>query len=304
MLASLEIISPNTFEVPVSWRKHLAIAREMILARGGTQSIHKQDKVSYFLSRWFAYLDVLGSLSGAKNDRPLSSSYWVQDELGGHDEYEIDCMFGFTTRSIGILARVAELAKTCESERLDSNGNFRDDWQPSESMVEAAERLKEELREGRTKVSKGCKHRSTIENENEFGWDSLEIFATNDAYHWAGLIHLNERVLGKHPSDPEVQVAVREIVGALSKIRPGSTAEACLLFPLFAAGCDATDPEQRDTIMGRLTNMEGFGLLHVSLFNVLISVLVLTVVPLGEQGSYVDAEGVGDGSSCGNTCVG
>ncbi|KAL8875370.1 MAG: hypothetical protein Q9198_006263, partial [Flavoplaca austrocitrina] len=44
MLASLEIISPNAFEVTVPWQTHLTVARRMILARGGAQSVHRKDK--------------------------------------------------------------------------------------------------------------------------------------------------------------------------------------------------------------------------------------------------------------------
>ena len=43
-----------------------------------------------------------------------------------------------------------------------------------------------------------------------------------------------------------MQIAVREIVSALYKVRKGGTAEACLLFPMFTAGCDALAEEEDD----------------------------------------------------------
>ncbi|KAI9832423.1 MAG: hypothetical protein M1819_004412 [Sarea resinae] len=291
MLASLEIISPNTFDVPVPWQHHLNTARQMILARGGPQ-VHRKDKVSYFLIRWFSYLDVLGSLSGSKNDRPLfSGSYYVKSDPDGgdDDDFQIDCLLGFTGRCIAILARVAELARQCDNERIDADGNIREDWAPSQETVEAAEKLKFALQEGRVHVYRGCnhkRHRSSSSSgsrpvslvsphtttatttaaavtENETGWDSLELIATNDAFHWAGLVHLHRRVLGKPSSDPAVQNAVREIVGALYKVRTGGTAEACLLFPMFTAGCSAEDWDQRDKIMKRLRSVEACGMTHV-----------------------------------------
>jgi hypothetical protein len=70
MLASLEIISPNAFGVIVPWQSHLETARQMILMRGGPKGMRtesRKDRVSSFLWSWFAYLDVLGSLSGGKN---------------------------------------------------------------------------------------------------------------------------------------------------------------------------------------------------------------------------------------------
>ncbi len=70
MLASLEIISPKAFGVEVPWQRHLDTARQMIFARGGPKGMRvesRSDLVSDFLWSWFAYLDVLGSLSGGKN---------------------------------------------------------------------------------------------------------------------------------------------------------------------------------------------------------------------------------------------
>ncbi|KAI9756495.1 MAG: hypothetical protein M4579_003834 [Chaenotheca gracillima] len=275
MLASLNIISPNTFETDVSWRVHLNFAREMIVARGGAHEMRRNDAVSYFLIRWFAYLDVLGSLSGPKNELPLSSGsftgYWSNSDGTSSDsndsDYEIDCLLGFTSRCVCILAKIAELSRQCDLERIRSKGIIDLDWKPSDSMIFAASQLHEDLEEARTHEYKGCTHRGTDrdphEAETEHGWDSREMIATNQAFHWAGFIHLQRRVLGKPPSANEVQHAIREIVKELSKIRKSGAAEACLLFPMFTAGCDAQEPEQREKIMERVRSVETFGMTQV-----------------------------------------
>ena len=263
LLASLEIVNPSTFEVKVPWQQHLHIARQMILARGGANSVHRKDKVSYFLTRWFAYLDVMGSLSGGRNDRPLfSGDYWTTDSSDHDQDYQIDCLLGFTSRCVSILAKIADLARNCENERIDPAGNVREDWQPSNETRKEAERLKGDLMEARMHRYQGCPHRraSTQIEDNSY---NLELVTTNEAFHHAGLIHVNRRVLGKSSMDPEVQFAVREIVSALFKVRKGGTAEGCLLFPMFTAGCDAREPEQRERIMERLKRMEGLGMSHV-----------------------------------------
>lgn len=277
MLASLEIISPNAFEVTVPWQTHLTVARRMIIARGGAESVHRRDKVSYFLSRWFAYLDVLGSLSGGKNDRPLfSGNYWANDD--SDDDFQIDCLLGFTSRCVSILARIAELARQCDSERIDpETGDVNEGWTPSEETVRKAEQLKLDLQDARMHRYKGCPHRPTTplrhrktistdpnNGESAAGWDLLEMVATNEAFHWAGLVHLHRRILGKRSQDVEVQIAVREIVSTLYKVRKGGTAEACLLFPMFTAGCDAQEQGQRSVIMERLMAVEESGMTQVS----------------------------------------
>lgn len=87
--------------------------------------------------------------------------------------------------------------------------------------------------------------------------------ATNEAFHWAGLVHLHRRVLGKPSTHPNVQEAVREIHGALYKVRRGGSATACLLFPIFTAGCDTQDEKQRADILERLKGVERFGMTQV-----------------------------------------
>jgi len=286
MLASLEIISPNTFEVPISWQDHLAMARQMVISRGGPKSIHRKDKVGYFLSTWFAYLDVLGSLSGSKADKPLASSYWASSSSSSsssspgtdtptqhlQDDFQIDCLLGFTSHCIAILARIAELAKECEPSRLDPlTGTVRTHWQPPPSVIDRAMLIRADLQRSRDCVYKACDHRSPSPQHHassagasgESAWDSLEIYATNEAFHWAGLIHLYRRCLNLPSHSPEVQTCVREIVGALYKVRRGSTAEACLLFPMFAAGCEMENERDRERLRARLRGVEGFGMMQV-----------------------------------------
>jgi len=265
MMASLEIISPNTFEVPIKWQDHLMIARQMIIARGGPRSFDRGDHAAYFLSRWFAYLDVLGSLSGNKNDQPLGSEYWNPENASADSDFQIDCLTGFTNRCVGLLASIAELAFQVQPYRLDAAGNIREDYRPPEHIIVRADAIRQELEHGvsGTMVYKGCHHRSSSASESELAWDATEIYATNEMFHWAGLIHLYRRVYNYPSSHSLVQLSVREIIGLLYKVRRGSTAEACLLFPMFAAGCDAQDKGQREKIMERLRGLEGFGMVQV-----------------------------------------
>ncbi|KAJ4301297.1 hypothetical protein N0V90_003388 [Kalmusia sp. IMI 367209] len=267
MMASLEIISPNTFEVPISWQDHLKMARQMIIARGGPRSMDKSDHAAYFLSRWFAYLDVLGSLSGNKNDQPLGSWYWNSETASADTDFQIDCLTGFTNRCVGLLAGIAELAKQVEPLRIDASGNIHEEFKPSADIAAQAESIRKELWKGLTggNVYKGCNHRSSLSHsESELAWDATEIYATNEMFHWAGLIHLYRRVYNYPTTHPSVQQSVREIIGLLYKVRRGSTAEACLLFPMFAAGCDAVDAGMREKVMERLMGVEGFGMVQVA----------------------------------------
>ncbi|KAH8602690.1 fungal-specific transcription factor domain-containing protein [Bisporella sp. PMI_857] len=264
MLASLEIISPKAFGVEVPWQNHLDMARQIIAARGGPQRMQtasRGDKVSSFLWSWFAYLDVLGSLSGGRSNSPSSS--WILDyETDVENEYSIDCILGFTNLTLTILAKIAELSRICDNSRIGPDHTIRADWRPSRDVISRAEKLEAELAASRLHPVKSCTHMQSS-GEAIYSWDSLEMTATNAAFHWAGLVHLHRRILGKPSTHDDVQSAVCEIVGALHRVRKGSSAEACLLFPMFTAGCDARDEKQRADILDRIKSVERTGMTQV-----------------------------------------
>lgn len=269
MLASLEIISPDTFAVPISWQNHLHVARQLIVATGGLHHLAQKangarDKAIFFLSRWFAYLDVLGSLSGSRHDQPLYGAY-LEDGGGlwlvnrDDDEiFQIDCFFGFSGRCIALLAAVAELAAACHEARIDpATRQPREDWQPSDPVRRQALDLQKRLSASATCVFRGCAHHPDSDP------DSAEIFATNEASHWAGQIHLARRVLNLPHAHPQIQHWVRAILDNLARVRRGSSAESCLLFAMFTAGCEARSEADRRVFSERLEGVEGWGMCHV-----------------------------------------
>ncbi|KUJ22643.1 uncharacterized protein LY89DRAFT_574779 [Mollisia scopiformis] len=261
MLASLEIISPTAFGIEVPWQSHLGIAREIIAVRGGPQnmrSVALNNKVVNFLWSWFAYLDVLGSLSGGKGNASWIFDYECREE----NEYAIDCILGFTSRCVRLLAKIAELSRACDSERIGPDLEERPDWKPSENTLASAQKLEAELVESRVHPIQPCTHMQST-GEAAYQWDTIEMAATNEAFHWAGLVHLHRRILGKPSTHDDVQQAVREICGALYKVRRGSSADVCLLFPMFTAGCETQDEKQRADILERMMRVETFGMTQV-----------------------------------------
>jgi Fungal specific transcription factor domain len=269
MLSSLEIISPSSFEIKVPWQVHLRYARDILEARGGAKNVHRTDREIYFLTRWFAYLDVLGNFSGQRmddtSDTPsFGGSYWVSDSIDDENEFEIDCLLGFTSRCVNILAEIADLARICDVQRRRSI-LAGEEWAPTSDIVEQAQKLQGSLEAARTHVPsiKGCVHNHSSPDSHGAVFSTLEMQATNEAFHWAGLVHLHRRVLGKPSEHPDVQEGVGEIIGALNKVEKGGSAEACLLFPMFTAGCDARDERQRRFVGERIRSIEQVGLTQV-----------------------------------------
>ncbi|KAF2767474.1 hypothetical protein EJ03DRAFT_329235 [Teratosphaeria nubilosa] len=278
MLAAHEIICPSTLGVQIPWYQHLTIARQLIVSKGGLHHLAQQadgarDKAIFFLSRWFAYMDVLGSLSGSMQDQPLFGAY-LEDGGGmwlvnrNDDEiYQIDCFFGFSGRCIALLAQVAALAAQCDKQRIDPITNqAKAGWAPPEDIKQEALELIKRFKASATTVYRGCTHTdpsSSGTDNSKSEQDVEEICATNEAYHWAGLIHLLRRILGHPSSSREVQENVHKTIACLRQIRRGSSAESCLTFPMFSAGCEAQSEHDRKIFMDRLKEVEVWGMPHV-----------------------------------------
>ena len=274
MLGSLEIISPNAFKAstPIAWQAHLGIARNIIQRRGiRAQTVDRNDDESYFLTRWFAYLEVLGSLSGSKPELPLfGGDFWAEDPMDPERGNRIDCFFGFTDRCICILAEIAALAKTRDKEFDEHKvqGYSEESFKPSKKIQQKAETIRADLKRSMIQPYHGCHHtrrRASTPNPTDDPSASstthaLEITTTNDSYHWAGQIFLSRRVLRLPPTHNNIQQAVQVILTGLGRIRQAGTAEACMLFPMFIAACEAVEQDDRERLMERLVSVQDAGL--------------------------------------------
>jgi hypothetical protein len=98
-------------------------------------------------------------------------------------------------------------------------------------------------------------HHSELEND--------EMIAIDQAFHWSAILHIYRRVLAKNQPSAEIDEAVDHLCNAIARIRPGSSTECSVLFPLFTAGCEVRDAEQRLEIMTRVMNFEAEGLKQV-----------------------------------------
>ncbi|KAK6538126.1 hypothetical protein TWF694_011008 [Orbilia ellipsospora] len=280
MLCSYEIISPNAFGEGVTWQIHLDAARKIILARGGAKEMRSCDPVSFFLSRWFAYLDVLGSFSNNnKNNTTLlfSGKYWTVDDDDDMIDFSVDCFFGFTNRFIGLLTCIGELAQQARKEkrlfikRIENLGYAADGskWVPEGQLYHDALRVREHLEESRRHATGACKHKQptwasssrVFDNELPAEDDSSqEMLALNDAFHWAAQILLFRRVLNYSRQHQCVQDATQRIIEALYKIPEKSNVENAALFPLFTAGCESITSSDRKYITRRIRGIEKSGM--------------------------------------------
>ncbi|CAK7240062.1 MAG: hypothetical protein STHCBS139747_001498 [Sporothrix thermara] len=265
MLASLAIVSPTAFGYNIPWQRHLMLARELIAARPeGLRVDHHsslEGQVCSFLWSWFAYIDVLGGLSGGPTD---ATPAWILDYkvYNPQDDDETDCIMGFTTRCVYILSQIAELVRRHEPDRLRVTRKDPNAWIPTMQIEMRVESLEADVRDSMVQPPRPCAH--LHRSGDVVRWDRDEMTATNEAYHWAALVHLQRRVLGKPKDHPDVQGPVQEIINCMERVSVGGTAENCLLFPLFTAGCDCLDPERRKSLLSRMKSVEGSGMMQVT----------------------------------------
>lgn len=317
MLASLEIISPgsmgsgsgsgaNSDQLPcLPWHSHLNLARSLVLiaaSQGGLQEADTDADTATASSKlmwsWFAYLDVLGSLSSVGGHaacercimdykspdqffglvpdvaRPATTLAPPGEEDGGRRHRagpaawdHIDPVTGFTTRCIFILAKIALLTRKCDEERIDpATQHVRPDWRPDADTWARADALDTEIAKSLVTpvvlpTLSGPSGTNLMPTDPR---DHAEVFALNKAFHWAALVHLRRRAMGIGSHQGAVKLAVSNIVECLGKIEQGSAAEACLLFPMFTAGCELTDARERRLILDRMLSVERTGMMHVS----------------------------------------
>lgn len=254
MLLSLKIISPSTFEVPIPWQSHLKLARDLYLARK-SQMTFSGNPVGAFLSRWLGYLDIMGTLSCRHSEPPLMDYYSVlstccADEA--YDEFSVDCFTGFTPRTGLYLMRLGQLVNQCDNERFDEMGRLNLVWQPSVQTITSAEELLAELKMLHVYAHADEKHFQATEMTG--------IVAMDASFRHAGFLHLHRRVLDTPSSTKTVKEGVNELIHALAGIRSWDSSEVAALFPLFTAGCEAQDPQQRLDIKERFEGLDGTGM--------------------------------------------
>ncbi|KAL2808026.1 fungal-specific transcription factor domain-containing protein [Aspergillus granulosus] len=257
MLLSLEIVSPSAFEVPVPWQTLLKLARDLFLARRG-QMAYSGNRVGAFLTRWLGYLDVLGALSCRHHQPPLLEYYTL---LGTYhagedwDEFAVDCCTGFTPRTGLFLTQLGGLVHQCDNERFGDLQTFLPEWAPSPEVIRRAEALVDDWETLDAHVHTHEKHYQDSE--------SSDMSAVDRAFRYAGLLHLRRRVLGQHSDSEEVLKALNGLMQAVVAIRSGTATEPGVLFPIFTAGCETQDPEQRAEIKERLEVLEGTGMKQI-----------------------------------------
>ena len=240
----------------------------------------------------------------------------------------IDCFLGCTLRCMRLLSEAAKMVKEAQPSRMDANGRLKPGWAPPPGLALRAGVLLSQLHLSCQRPALTCMHESGEGRSAADGHGHLsggsgdrgvsspapssqggggsaaaiaaakidEIRSTNLLYHWAGVIQVHRRVLNSAPESAQVRIAVGAVLAQLETIRAGSPAEACLLFPIFTAGCETSDPEEQMRFKRKIGDIEGFGMKQVSSF---LPLMVRGLTSVDHEGARVARKGVGDEKAVG-----
>lgn len=236
-------------------------------------------KVSYFLLRVLAYLDILGSLSSPTGSSLLTtkediSGLWSVplsakiDSISNEELGNIDFLLGMELDLIPIYSKVASLVRRQNSLQAlkaaqEASGSIPDaEYElENESVISDALML--------SQVLLSCANNTELRRKDLLrrGADATHVGLASMSllFTYAVLLHLYRRVL-LLSSDSS---SVKEIIGFItshleSDIEPGSPIEACLAFPIVTTACETKDPEVRKILWARLRSMTRFGIGHIA----------------------------------------
>lgn len=216
---------------------HLIGAKEMIKARGGPQSMTTPS--ARFLLNQILFHDMLSAVS--RGTEPLIRLYWPCEERDAFTSpsLELESSRGYHPAIMQAVARVSELKARKEAATFTFEDNEYDE-------INAA--LTDLLLAGQQ-----------VENEllsMKFLAGQLDDQAhTTEAHCSAALIYLY-RVIYDIGAPHELTLSqVRRCIDSMASVPISSPLISAHVWPLFTAGCEATEPEDREFVKQRLMTM-------------------------------------------------
>lgn len=303
LLSGYETVSSNDFE---KHRTHTIGASEIIYTRVSKSDEDSRDSdkssnvalstlalsrpkdesdITFFLMRWFVYIDVLGALAATRGQDNYLRAYKkrglyepVESVLmsdlnsppSNDPKRDIDYLLGFDVRLLCHFINISLLID--EVNKYLSEPESRADTLPIyivTAAIELRSKFMKAYEDGEDRRSsridefiqlklkrKKPSSPQTSRNVKELVQHDNILRATNKAYFDAGLLNLYRRVLLLPRSSSIVQDLASELGDILEfGIEQGSPAEICTIFCHFCAGCETLDPIKREFFSHRFTQL-------------------------------------------------
>lgn len=246
------------------WRVHLAGVKALLDAFAEEERRKRGagvvDPFAEYLAKWFATMDTAARVSGLE-ERGIGSfegGYWALLESGTCEEDAVDEFCGYSLKLMPVLARIGELATLRRTQGVGNPPEEGSEMQWSVSIDCSISAQAEELECKALSILK-CAPLRYISSYQE-PQRARELQSTNLAFVKAALLHLHRRVMSLPKHHVKVRDDIMGILAAIDNIPISSTANILALWPVFSAGCETDDAQERDVINRRMLHMQTLGM--------------------------------------------
>ncbi|OKP12999.1 hypothetical protein PENSUB_1099 [Penicillium subrubescens] len=237
------------------WRTHLRGVLRILMAVLEHQRVSLKvmnDPFIQCLVNWFKTMDILAALSGVHGECIHNPGNGPLNSLSDYTTRHVDDISGYSMELIPILAEVSNLASQIRLYEPGETAAGKEYIPSPETMMQA-----DELESKLFQLLDRPVCNETLSRGGSF---ALELQSTHLAFVHSALLHLHRRVQLHPKGHIKVRTDVKNILDALSLIEPNSSMNILILWPIFSAGCETEESEERNTIFARMGNMQKLGM--------------------------------------------
>lgn len=272
LIVALEMVYHTKSGASHNWTQYTEAARQIITTREAIEPPQQElAGVLPFLARWFTHMNLISGFTGGhvlmSAAEKLSAKYLVGVSACGDSVLHADRSLALSMRCHFLLSSISDLLRLHGEEPVDLQQMTGSERAQSDSIIDRGHQL---IRDFERALAD-----STIQQivppslpHKQDSPDQPTLSLLNAAYHHAGILLLHRRLLRVPTSHPDVQTRVTSIMDCASRTKFG---EACLMFPLFAAGCEAREEGQRDFFMKAILRLETRGIVGATRVRTLMS---------------------------------
>ncbi|KAF7156356.1 hypothetical protein CNMCM6106_009623 [Aspergillus hiratsukae] len=239
-----------------TWKVHLSGVMQLLTALLERQRTIDRDidPFALCLLKWFATLDILAGLSGTHEGCVNDGQYWNLTRRPHCGIGQVDEICGYSTQLMPLLARIGQLARRNVHEQSILETFTEPSSTLSEELTDEAQDLERKI----LSIADQSPSAAALATHDEVL--ASELHNTHLAFLHSALLHLYRRVELLPKSHPKVKAQVAAILDNVQAIKPFSPANVLILWPIFSAGCETDDLQERQAIRTRMANMQTMGM--------------------------------------------
>lgn len=272
------------------WRKHLFGARNLINEKLKSLDfnsitidvLYNEMDPRFFLNRWFAYVDIISSLSSV-NQWSINSEFatfkYLSYEINRYENDpkllyrkrvhldDIEYCTGLDPKILLYLGKISTLINSSKGDETDETLIIKETENLDEELIDYL--FSSELNRDEIWQEHYSTKRNQQDKENYQRYSLLR--ATNMIYGITGSLQLKRRLLNYPTSHPEVENLLRQVSVLVTENIPlCSSTTACIIFCLFCCGCDLFNNsliELRDIYIERIVALSHTGVSSATMAN-------------------------------------